>query len=292
MGEAKQGQLAQILQSGVMHLQDVTPEQIAGYLEALRQMPPDRRIHAAVKHTRMTLGAACAALPQAAEGVPTSEALRMMARARYQGLPPALEQVEPDYLPPIEECDLAKIASTVGRSLEACGARWCLAGGLGCCAFGEPRPLDELEFLVELEETMVPALVKHLGESIWSSPAALSGAAARHERVAVFQVPFLVRVWLTDARASELDALALARRVRIEGSSCGRMWICAAEDSVLRALLAWRDAEEGEEVYWRDLAMILAVQGAALDAGHLDAHARRLELFDILKEARAQVGLE
>jgi len=290
LDQSNHEQLARLLTTGLMRLGDVSPQAIEGYLGSLRQLAPDQRLRAAAGHSRMAFSAFCASLPSAAPNVPTSESLRVLARARYGSLPPAIEQLEPDYLPSIDEYDIARIASPVGLALEAAGVRWCLSGSLACCAFGEPRPIEELEFLVEVEEPMVPALVKHLGESFWASPALLASAARSHSTVSLFQLPFLLRVLLVDARAGELAATALARRVRVEGSCCGRMWLCSPEDAVLRALVAWRDAEDHEEIFWRDLAMILAVQGASLDPVHLDAQARRLEISETLEEARAQAG--
>ncbi|MBI5544720.1 MAG: hypothetical protein HY901_12585, partial [Deltaproteobacteria bacterium] len=141
------------------------------------------------------------------------------------------------------------------------------------------------------DEAKVPELVKHLGESFWTSPAALRAAAAERGSAEIYRLPFLMRVVLRDARASPLAESALARRVRAEGSSCGRTWLATAEDSLLEALVAWREAEDGEEVHWRDAAMLLAVQGAGLEAEYVQAWAQRLELCDILREAQAQAGV-
>jgi hypothetical protein len=289
MSEQNHGKLPQILSTGTLRLADTSPEAIERYLGKLRQLSPEHRIQGAAQLSRAAVGSLASSLPSAAPDYPTAESWRVLARARYGTLPAPIERYEPEYLGSVEEIDVVRFALTVGFALEAVGAWWCLSGALACSAFGEPHIVGELEFLVRLDPARAPDLKKHLGEAFWPNVSGVSALATTGESCTIFHLPSLMRVTLKDAKKS-LDGSELPMRVPVEGATCGRIWALAAEDSIVRALCEWRDAEEGEEVFWREAAMLLAVQGEALDSARLDDWAKRLDLESILADARVQAG--
>jgi len=288
MGEPNLGLLATILQTGFFQLEDVSPASIAAYVRTLQALSPDQRIQAASQHTREAIRHAFKQVKMLGEDLPPYGAWRALAEARYGTLPHALQVRDPEYVTTIAGVDLARMASAVGFALEAAGVRWCLSGALARCAFGEPRPIADLEFLGVVEKPALPVLLKQLGEAFWANPAQLEEAADKRETAVLYHLATLTQIRFVPPGA-EPQASALSRRVRVEGSACGRLWVQAPEDSVLQGLLAWRDADEGEEIHWRDVALLLAAQ-PAMDAGYLDASAQASDVAETLREARTQSG--
>lgn len=287
--------LGQILSTEPMSLDDTSPAAVAGYVAGLREVVPERRIAAAVRRSRAQLALEAGPYGLAAPHVPLAPAWPGIAAQRYGQIPEALRGAEfdPDFLPSLEEFDVARSASLVAFALESSGMRWALDGDLAGGAQGEPAPVFELAFLAEWDPARLPAFVKQLGEPgtrFWFEGPALRAAAERRAPAVLFQVPNFVRVVISDARDVPLGTQTLDRRVRVEGSSCGRMWVADAETLLLRTLAAWRDADDGEERLWRRAAMILAVQGPALDQAFVDARAAELDLAETLASLREQAA--
>ncbi|MGC4113217.1 MAG: hypothetical protein QM765_00765 [Myxococcales bacterium] len=288
MSEPMLGLLPTILRTGFVQLEDVSPVTVIRYVKMLRGITPDQRIQAAAQHNREALRFAFRGIQPLQPDVPPYGAWKALAEARYGPLPQALKVRDPERVIGIDGVNLAQMASAVGYALETASMRWCLSGALARCAFGEPRPVADLEFVVNLHKDGVPALVKQLGDAFWTNPSQLEEAAAEKKAGIVFHLATLTLVRLVPA-ADELLESALNRRTRVEGSSIGRLWLQTREDSVLQGLVAWRDAEEHEELHWRDVAMLLAAQ-PEMDAAYVDAWAQKLDLADTLRECRVQSG--
>ncbi|HEY3447235.1 MAG TPA: hypothetical protein VGK67_12760 [Myxococcales bacterium] len=290
MGEPLLGLLPTILRTGFIQLEDVSPVAVIRYVKVLRALSPDQRIQATAQHNREALRFAFRNVNLLEKDVPPYGAWRALAEARYGALPQALKVRDPERVTSIDGVNLAQMASAVGYALETAGARWCLSGALARCAFGEPRPVADLEFLATVDKDSLPALTKQLGESFWSSQGQLEEAAAERKAGILYHLATLTQIRLVPAGGEFLDSV-LSRRIRVEGSASGRLWVQSREDSVLQGLVAWRDAEEGEELHWRDVALLLAAQ-PEMDAAYVDAWAQKLDVVDTLREARAQAGAE
>lgn len=288
MNEPQLGLLPTILRTGFVQLEDVSPASVVSYVKMLRGISVDQRIQATAHHNRQALRFAFRNVDLLEKDVPPYGAWRALAEARYGALPGPLKARDPERVIAIEGVNLAQMASAVGYALESSSVRWCLSGALARCAFGEPRPVADLEFLANLSKEAVPSLVKSLGDAFWASPAQLEEAVAEKKAGVVYHLATLTQVRLVPT-SDELLQSALDRRTRIEGSSSGRLWLQTREDSVVQGLAAWRDAEEGEELHWRDVALLLAVQ-PDLDAAYVDDWAQKLDLADTLRECRAQAG--
>jgi len=87
-----------------------------------------------------------------------------------------------------------------------------------------------------------------------------------------------------------LDRLQMARRQQIilDDDGLERLWIGSAADQVLRKLWWYWLGDEVSERQWRDVLVILRVQGAAVDVVDLRATASAVGLADLLDRALDQ----
>jgi hypothetical protein len=60
----------------------------------------------------------------------------------------------------------------------------------------------------------------------------------------------------------------------------------AAEDTVLRKLLWFREGGGVSQKQWRDIVSVLRVSGSSMDRGYLASWAARLGIHDLLEQAR------
>ena len=87
---------------------------------------------------------------------------------------------------------------------------------------------------------------------------------------------------------SPYDRERFARR-RAEVFAGGSLWVTSPEDVILGKLW-WADQMGGSDRQARDVAGVLAVQGAALDDAYLDRWAAELGVAEALAECRAVAG--
>lgn len=98
----------------------------------------------------------------------------------------------------------------------------------------------------------------------------------------------MIKIDLFIRRRAPFDESEFSRRLRMEVRPGEALVIKSPEDTVLRKLLWFREGEKVSTTQWRDVVQVLRVSGSGLDGRYLDDWAGRLQLSDLLAQARAE----
>ncbi|MGH9414695.1 MAG: hypothetical protein ACRD0Y_13275 [Terriglobales bacterium] len=176
------------------------------------------------------------------------------------------------------------VALEVAAALEAEGARYVIGGSLASSRAGEPRSTLDIDLAAELDERIVVALIRRLGKAFYVDAEA-AGAAVRtgssfnliHEASAIKVDVFIAH--------TPLDRLQMERRRKVVLEDGRFLYFCTAEDILLQKLLWYQTGGEVSDRQWRDIAGIVATQGAALDQEYLRTQAAAARVSNLLDRA-------
>ncbi|MGC4120038.1 MAG: hypothetical protein QM765_36750 [Myxococcales bacterium] len=186
---------------------------------------------------------------------------------------------------PYEPQSTFGIALRVARALESVGAAYFLGGSLASSIQGDPRATNDIDFVVQLSPSSVPALARALGPDFEVDEVSLAEAVRRHGSWNVFFLPQFVKVDLFQCGAGEFDQSEFSRRSKFEIRSGEFLYLKSPEDSVLRKLLWYRQGGEVASHQWRDVVEVLRVNAATLETGYLEEWAAKLGLENLLQRA-------
>jgi hypothetical protein len=192
--------------------------------------------------------------------------------------------------PPLSETE--DVAVRLGRALDAVGIRYLIGGSVASSLVGEPRATNDLDVLVELAESQVPALAEALGPDFDVDTESLADAVRRRGSWNIFYLPLVTKIDLFIKQLDPFDAEALNRRRRV-GLPGGSVWVASPEDILLRKLSWFRRGGEVAGQQWRDILGILAISGQALDREYVTRWASTLGVDDLwVRAERASRGRE
>ena len=159
--------------------------------------------------------------------------------------------------------------------LERLALPYCVTGSVGASVYGEPRLTADIDVVLLLRESDIPALQAAFPESAYYVPPdeTLRQEAARGSR-GMFNVVHHTSQFKADmylAANDPLHAWALEHRRRIDLGGSGA-WIAPPEYVILRKLEFLR--EGGSDKHLRDIRFILAA--TAVDRSFLEREIARL----------------
>jgi len=184
--------------------------------------------------------------------------------------------------------DPLEVATRVAAALEALDIAYSIGGSLAGSFAGEPRATIDIDIVVALDATQVPALVASLENDFYIDSAALHRAVIERGTTNLIDQHTSIKVDLFIAGATALDDELLRRRVRVSGQD---LWVHSPEDILLQKLRWFRRGGEMSDRQWRDVLGIVRVQGKRLDLEYLISGAVRLQVRDLLERALAGAGL-
>ncbi len=171
--------------------------------------------------------------------------------------------------------------------LEAIGVAYMITGGVASVIYGDPRFTRDVDIVMELQHTEIAALRSAFDPAAFYVPPveALEDEAARpdggHFNVIHRETALRADVYL--AGEDPLIGWAFGRRVRLQVGG-GEIWLAPIEYVILRKLEYYE--QSGSDRHLRDVAMMLRISGDTVDSGTLLQWAERLDLLEILKQAR------
>ena len=175
----------------------------------------------------------------------------------------------------------------VVRVLEGCSIEYMVTGSVASSLQGEPRSTHDLDLVVELRQSAVPALVDAFpSPEFYFSKEAVHEAVARGSMVNLLatQEGDKVDFWmLTD---TPFDRSRFARRLTEEVFGIA-LRVSTPEDTIL-AKLSWAERSGGSEKHFLDAVRVYEVQRAKLDESYLDTWAEELDVVPLLARLRSE----
>jgi hypothetical protein len=182
--------------------------------------------------------------------------------------------------------DVLDITLRVTGVLERNGIGYFLGGSLASSFQGEPRATNDIDLVVDLEESQVGGLAAELGADFDVDEVALRRAAAEKSSWNVIYLPTATKIDLFVLRDSPFDRSEFTRRRRVEVRAGRSLFVKSPEDTVLRKLIWYRTGGEVSDRQWRDVVQVLRQSRAQIEARYLDEWAGPIGVADLLQRAR------
>ncbi|WP_240806730.1 hypothetical protein [Polyangium spumosum] len=180
------------------------------------------------------------------------------------------------------------VALRVAAALEAVGCEYFLGGSVASSLQGEPRATNDIDFVVAMMPHRVRSFAEKLGPDFEVDEDMLRDALRRGSCANIFYLPMVTKVDLFALGSTPYDEVEFNRRRKVRVRSTGEeLFVKAAEDTVLRKLLWYRDGGEVASKQWRDVVEVLRVSAAEIDEQYLQTWAERLGIDELLSRARA-----
>jgi hypothetical protein len=161
------------------------------------------------------------------------------------------------------------------RRLNRSGATYYLTGSMASNYWGIPRTTHDLDFVIQLPPSAVPALVQAFTGDFHLDEAAVRAAYQPPHQFNAIDTRSALKVDFWLPRPAPFDKEMLRRRVSVTlfGEPA---WIATAEDVILHKLIWNRITPSDRQL--GDAAGVVAVQAEALDREYLNHWAQELRL--------------
>lgn len=168
------------------------------------------------------------------------------------------------------------------RRLNACGTSYMLTGSMASNAWGIPRTTHDLDFVIQLPPSQIPALVAAFQEDYYIDEQAVRVAYGPPFQFNVIHIPSNLKIdfWLLHANAFEREMFR--RRVRDQWFG-EPLWLATPEDVILHKLY-WNQITPSDRQLG-DVAGVLAIQKSKLDLNYLRHWASELKVLLALENA-------
>lgn len=170
------------------------------------------------------------------------------------------------------------------RRLNRAGAPYMLTGSMASNYWGIPRTTHDLDFVVQLPEKAIPALVEAFSGDFQLDPAMIRSAFAPPYQFNAIDTRSALKVDFWLLQPNPFERTMFDRRIRADlfGETA---WICTAEDVILHKL-HWHKLTPSERQIG-DAAGVVAVQAGSLDIDYLKHWAGELRVTDVLNDLLA-----
>ncbi|MDX1503173.1 MAG: hypothetical protein R3325_12505 [Thermoanaerobaculia bacterium] len=187
-----------------------------------------------------------------------------------------------------EQPEALRVALEVIGCLEELGIAYHLGGSYASSVHGVPRQTQDVDLVVDLDESSVVDLLGRLPEGYYRDPDSAREAVRRRASFNLIHLATGVKLDLFVAGREPFDREELARSLEIHLPSAPDrpLRVKSAEDTILRKLEWFRRGGEVSDRQWGDVLGVLRAQEKTLDFGYLERWAGRLGVADLLERAR------
>jgi hypothetical protein len=168
------------------------------------------------------------------------------------------------------------------QRLNRAGVSYMLTGSMASNAWGIPRTTHDLDFVLQIPPSAIPALTQNFSDDYYIDPATIPAAFQPPYQFNVIHIPSALKIDFWMLRGVPFEREMFRRRLRypILGEDA---WICTPEDVILHKLY-WHTITPSDRQL-ADVAGVMAVQKGKLDLTYLQKWASELQvkaLFDHL----------
>lgn len=177
------------------------------------------------------------------------------------------------------------VALTVTRELDRLGIVYTIGGSIAASFAGEPRASLDVDIVVALAESAVPALAAALAPDFYVDEDALHRAVRGRTMANLIHHATQLKIDLFVAGGTPIDDQQLARRQAVDLGDGRVIYVHPPEDILLQKLRWYRSGGGISDRQWRDILGIIRTQGPRLDERYLSRNAQILEVLDLLARA-------
>ena len=167
------------------------------------------------------------------------------------------------------------------RRLNQTGVTYYLTGSMASNYWGIPRTTHDLDFVIQLPPSVVPAVVHAFSGDYYLDEASVRAAYQPPHQFNAIDTRSALKVDFWLPKPQPFDQEMLRRHVQITLFGEGA-WIATAEDVILHKLV-WNRITPSERQLG-DAAGVVAVQAGALDTRYLREWARDLNLSNEVED--------
>jgi hypothetical protein len=188
-----------------------------------------------------------------------------------------------------EPSEVEAVTLEVASVLEKLGIASYVGGSVASSLLGIPRFTQDIDFVADVRAEHVGPLVAALEKDYYVDASLIEAALRRRGSFNVAHLPTMVKVDVFVARRDpfSVEEMKRRRRLRIGAGAADEVWVASPEDIVLQKLRWFDESGRASDHQVRDVVGVLQVQAGRLDESYLDSWAARLDLTDLLGQARA-----
>lgn len=188
--------------------------------------------------------------------------------------------------------DPLKVVLKLTVVLDQMHIRYLVGGSLASSLHGVPRATQDVDVVAEIDESHIERLASALEPEFVVEKSAMYEALRRRSSFNIIDKEDVFKVDVFVSVPDSLGRMEMGRRVRYnlaqtEGVS---LFLCSAEDIVVRKLLWYQLGGGVSERQWSDVQGVLKVQGDALDTDYCRTWAEHLGLTALLDKAFAEAA--
>ena len=187
-----------------------------------------------------------------------------------------------------ERPEALRVALEVIGLLDGLGIRYHLGGSYASSVHGTPRQTQDIDLVIEVDETSVTELISRLPEDYYRDLDIALEAVRQRSSFNLIHLASGVKIdlFVRGDEPFDREEFARSREITLASAPGRTLRVKSAEDTILRKLQWFRLGGEVSDRQWTDVLGILANQQTALDFDYLERWARELEIDDLLEQAR------
>jgi hypothetical protein len=184
----------------------------------------------------------------------------------------------------MEQSDLLRF---LGTRLERIGVRYFITGSQATIAYGEPRFTNDIDVVVDLDETTCEAFCDGFPpEEFYLNRETARQEVLRRGMFNIIHPASGLKIDVIISSQTSFDQQRFERGVRIPIAVDCSVIFSSAEDIVLQKM-AWHKMGGGER-HLRDIAGIIKVRGDSLDRHYIEQQAQDLGFTELWQEILRQ----
>ncbi|MBW4632522.1 MAG: hypothetical protein KME30_11675 [Iphinoe sp. HA4291-MV1] len=181
-------------------------------------------------------------------------------------------------------------ACELHQLFESINMLYYVSGGVASSIHGEARSTRDLDLVIQVQSNQIDLLVQTLSASGFYCPTGTVEdlKLGRGKILNIIHTETIANADLIVMENKPFAVSQMSRRKLLDIPSISNFWIASPEDTILQKLL-WGSQRKSEK-QWRDVLGILKLQNDTLDDNYLTEWASRLEIPDLLAQARIEAG--
>ncbi len=183
-----------------------------------------------------------------------------------------------------------QVLERLAEVLDSLGIPYAIGGSIASSVYGTVRFTRDADIAILPFAAVADKFYARLKDDFYVSEEAMQQAlgCCGSFNIVHFETAFKIDLFLLGPSEFEQQLLVRSRMVRLGETPESDLCFVSPEDVILLKLRRLSESDAFEESQWGDILGVLAIQGQALDFGHLTEDARILGVEELLERAIAE----